>query len=78
MPQLTASCTMFSDHEQSKVEADNKKTVRKIFLCLEILKHSKHQVRKHLALNKNEKLFRHICDTFKVLNAYIRKEKRQR
>ena len=30
MPQLTASCTMFSDHEQSKVEADNKKTVRKI------------------------------------------------
>lgn len=57
MPQLIASCTMFSDHKQSKVEADNKKTVRKNFLCLEILKHSKYQIRKHLALNKNEKLF---------------------
>lgn len=25
MPQLIASCTMFSDHKQSKVEANNKK-----------------------------------------------------
>ena len=37
MPQLIASCTMFSDHKQSKVEASNKKTVRKNFLCLETL-----------------------------------------
>lgn len=63
MPQLIASCTMFSDHKQSKVEASNKKTVRKNFLCLETLKHSTYQVRKHLALNKNEKLFFNVYVT---------------
>lgn len=72
---------MFSDNIQSKTEINNKKAVRKIsyiwkFKSILNIEELIIRIRKHLALNNNEKLYSNIYPIHVKL--YIRKEKRLR